>query len=325
MNNGKLGTVCIITSGKKVDNKGEVSYPADKQYSFGTITKKSMSTLTPSQQYAKLVSKVKQNLQALSKQIQYIAMLPEQLRCFRISSTILPLFDEPEYGLLYDQPLKDLISNSLSRTKSIIDHFGIRVGMHPDKFCVINSDNPTVRTNSIRNLSYHHYVLSQLQSWQDGANINIHLTGKLDHLPQDVLDGIAPFKEYLSFENDDVIPRAGLLPTLSFCEKYGIRMLLDVHHYFAETVGVHFDFNEQRDTFQRILNTWQPNVLPLFHVSQSASVEGLTPKALSSHSDMIDCPVVIGLVKELLCHGDVEVEAKAKNISVKSLHHLLTQ
>ncbi len=317
---GKLGTVCIITSGLKVNNKGERSYPADKKYTIGRVTK---ATLLKPNGYSLLVDKVKTNLDNLYNCLEWVGCQPEALRLFRIGSDLLPWFDSEEFKHMYDDKLLFIIEYKLAKCKKLIESKGIRVATHPDKkAAILNSDNPLVRMNAVRNLNYHGYFMSKLQSKEDGAVINIHVHGKvMDHVvPEwDLLSDYV--KETLTFENDDVIPRAGVEGTLLMCELYGVRFLYDTHHDWAENSGEGWlDLNG--DTFHRIIKTWG-SVRPMFHVSDSRDLNADTPKKISPHSEYIKSSHVVQRVADLLQIGCVEVEAKSKQLAVKELHDKL--
>ena len=319
---GKLGTVCIITDGLKVNGKGERSYPASKQYTIGRVTK---ATLQKPNGYKLLSDKVKSNLDHLYNCLQWIGSQPESLRLFRIGSDLLPWFDSEEFNHMYDDKLLFVIDHKLAKCKKLIDDKQIRIATHPDKkAAILNSDNPLVRANAVRNLNYHGYFMQRLQSHKDGAVINIHMHGKITDRVVPEWDQLSDYvKQVLTFENDDVITRAGVQGTLNMCELYGVRYLYDTHHDWAENSGEGWiDLNG--DTFRRILATWG-DVRPMFHVSDSRDPEGDTPKKISPHSEYITSNHVIQRTSDLLLVGDVECEVKSKNLGVCDLHHKIQQ
>lgn len=311
---GKLGTVCIITSGLKIDSKGDRTYPALPQFKIGSPIKR---TLLGVQGYDKLVSAVKSNLKGLYNSLIWIGDQPAAMRLYRISSNLLPRFDDPECSHLYDDKLLFIIDHLLARCKKVIDDKQIRIATHPDKkAAVLNSEKENVRLNAVRCLEYHCYFMSRLQPHNNGAVINIHINGRLDHFPEfDQLSDTC--KNYLSLENDE-IASAGLLPTLLMCEKYSLKMVYDIHHDHAEqcTEGT-LDFNSS--IFGRILDTWG-NVRPLMHISDSRDPLACTPKTISPHSEYIKSDWVQKKAADLLYIADIEVEAKGKQLAVKSLY-----
>lgn len=338
----KLGTCCQIldSNGKQYKDTiiGTVQQSAiDKILSQGLFEDHKTITNNPTLRtgilandntkykacHAKLLSKVKQNLNSLLKQLKHIAAMPEQCKMFRISSGLLPLFDHPEYSTLYDDKMTTVIEYGLSLCKKIIDDNNIIVSAHPDQFVVINSDRESVRHKSFVTLEYHRYFLSQLTT-ADNSCINIHVTGKLDHIPeldQGLYSDLIP---WLSFENDDTNIRAGVLPTLTMCNKYNIKMVYDLHHDYCEHLGKRIAVDDDR-IMASILNTWGTQT-PLFHASDcrdSVPIDIATPRKLSPHSDYIVSGEVVDLVGELLEFANVDIEAKHKNLSVLDLYNKL--
>lgn len=302
----KFGTVCMIgqvTNGKFIQ---------DSNCKMGTVTVKSMQPLSDSQQYNKLVGKVKQNLNALRSQINYISRQPEQLRMFRITSSLLPLYDHPELGSLYDQPLLNLIKQSLTATGQVAKQSGVRLSMHPDQYVVINSDKPEVVEKSIKNLYMHKFILDCLDyGASDGAVINIHLNGKTDVIPS----GISDLLPLLSFENDET--KGTTERVLGVCEKHSIKMVLDLHHHWVNS-GRYLERSD--NTVERIIDTWQ-GVTPKLHLSQPKTLsDGF--KGKRSHSDQITDKNLINYLLDWK-DFDIVVEAKHKNVATEKLNGLL--
>ncbi len=323
---GKIGTVCM--TGEVVNGK----FVAAKGTKMGTVTRATMlkicgidkqpELLTPDlvQQYfkplqAKLLPKVKQNLQALREQIKYVTSMGEgevapHLNLFRISSDLLPLFDHEVLGVLYDDKVKGMIELSLAATRTIIDTHNVRICVHPDQFNVINSDKPKVREQTFRNLYMHKYFMGMLT---DDININIHPSGALDHIPEFDSSTNLDLIPCLNFENEDKLGKqfqATTENTLLLCEKYGIKMLFDIHHHYVLT-GTHLETSSE--TFSRIINTWQGK-RPLLHLSQ-----GREHSRDRKHSDTITNEELIGVAKKFLQYGDIELEAKHKSDAVRNL------
>ena len=320
----RIGTVCM--TGTFNDGK----FKAYKDTTIGTITQRSMlnicnvdviDDLTSEhiQQHkqalqAKLLSKVKQNLQALRNQLQHIASLPIDCRLFRISSNLLPLFDHPMFSKLYDQAMLAVVDVGLLKAKNIIDFYDIRVCTHPDQFVVVNSTTESVRVKSYTTLYYHKFFMERLTT-SDQTSINIHLNGNLDHLPE--LDNglYADLIPWLSFENEDKNGKlftGSTINTLEVCERYNIKMLFDLHHHLA-LEGEHLPFNS--NLIQRIVDTWQ-GVRPLMHLSQ-----GRETSTDRKHSDYIDNDCLVVYAREFLKVADLELECKAKGSAVSMFYN----
>lgn len=334
----KLGTCCQIldTNGKQYKDTviGTVQQAAmDKILAQGLYEDYKVVTDDPSirqqllqdkkrfkQCHDKLEVKVKQNLSALSNQLKHVAQMPTDCHMLRISSGLLPLFDHPDYSVLYDDKMTNLVEYGLTLCKKVIDKYSIIVSAHPDKFSVLNSDKESVRLKSFKTLEYHRYFLEQLTTF-DKSCINVHIHGKLDHIPE-FDKGLYPdLKKWLSFENDDVISNAGVLSTLSMCEKYNVKMVYDLHHDLCENSGEGY-IADDPEIMNRIVDTWQGQT-PIFHVSDSRDPSGSTPKKLSPHSDYINSKDVVERTKYLLSFANIDVEAKKKTLSVIDLKNKL--
>ena len=338
---GKLGTVCIITDGLKVDSNGNRTYPSKKGYNLGIIQQSSLDKVLAADLfdnhkvitdnpnirldilnrdsvkrrlcYDKLTSKVRSNLTALRKCIDYIASQPDQLRLFRIGSDLLPLFDHPQYKTLYDDKLLQLIDVHLASIKKVVTANNIRLATHPDKkAAVLNSDREHVQRNAVSCLEYHYYFMSKLVAPNDRGVINIHCHGKLDHFPlfDQLSEGV---RKMISLENDERCLQGSTLNTLAMCEKYNLRYVFDLHHHYAETKRQRVD----SDTLKSIIATWKGE-RPLFHVSDSRDPEATTAATISPHSEYIYNEWVIAYTKELLEVADLEFEIKSKTLGIKS-------
>lgn len=325
---GKLTTVCITGS---INDKGV--FVAAKDTKMGTVTRKSMMQIMGiddpdlltvglvakyiPQLKAKLLPKVKQNLNALYNQLLFVSNMPEMCHSLRISSDLLPLFDHPELSQVYDAELLQLIDVLLSRCKRIIDKHNIVVSTHPDQYCIINSESERVRANAFRTLYYHKYFMERLTT-ADQTCINVHLEGNLDHIPEFDAGFHGDLIPWLSFENSDKNGRiftGDTFNTLTMCERYGVKMVYDLHHHAVMT-GEYLSVND--DVFSRILATWKEQT-PFFHASQSREQDDI----VKAHSDMITDDYIIQQIADLLHFGIVDVESKHKTDAVLGVYNLV--
>lgn len=268
----------------------------------------------------KVTEKVKQNLAALLNQLKHVSRMPEDCRMFRISSNLLPMFDHPQYSVLYDDKLKTLVEYGLKLCKRVIDEHNIIVSCHPDQWNKVCSDKDHVRAKTFKALEYHRYFMEQLTTF-DKSCINVHVDGALDHIPE-FDQGLYPeLRKWISFENDDTNKNAGVLETLEICQEYNIKMVYDVHHDYCENSGKKRHADDDR-IMASIINTWQGQT-PIFHVSDSRDPDGDTPKKLSPHSDYINCSNVVDRVSELLEFAMIDLEGKKKNLAVIDLRNKL--
>lgn len=69
---------------------------------------------------------------------------------FRISSDIIPFASHPIFQFQWN----DIFSKQLNRLGQLIKENDIRITMHPDQLVLINSRNPSIIDNSIKELDY---------------------------------------------------------------------------------------------------------------------------------------------------------------------------
>lgn len=287
------------------NRKGEKVFKQFDDCKIGTITVKSMSALTPTQQRAKLISKLKQNLQALHSQIKRVSQFPDNQRIFRISSDLFPLYTHLDYNYLYTPDIISMIQLSLTSTGKLTKSAGIRVTSHPSQYTTLSSDKDSVIDNSIRDLESHVLLFESMGlTPSDGVCINIHCNGKSFTLP----DRASHLFPWLTLENDE--KKAGFNKTLELCEKYNIRMVCDLHHYYCEN-GNYLDINSHE--WQRVLNTWSSDQRPLIHISQSRGDANF--RNVCAHSDVITDRDLIRYTSDFLYFADADIEAKHKNVA----------
>lgn len=317
----KIGTVCQTGTFDKSTGK----FKQAKDTTIGTITQKSMLQICGvssidelTDQHIidnrqklsdKLTSKIKQNLNALHNQLLFVAEMPTQCHMLRISSNLLPMFDHPKFSVLYDDQLLKLVDVLLLRCKRVIDKHSIVVCTHPDQYVVINSESEAVRLKAYKSLYCHKYFMERLTD-VNKTSINIHLNGNLGYLPeldQGLYSDLIP---WLSFENEDKNGRiftGNVYNTLAVCEKYNIKMLLDLHHHYVLTDD-QISINDS--VIDRIVATWNGHT-PIMHLSQ-----GRDHPTDNKHSDFITDNELIAYAADFLHIAHIEIEAKAKTSSV---------
>ncbi|CAH9013882.1 putative UV DNA damage repair endonuclease UvsE [Vibrio phage 277E43-1] len=303
-------SACCQLGELTTNRKGETVFTQFNDCKVGTITVKSMSTLSPTQQRVKLLGKVKQNLNALRSQIKRVAAFSDDQKMFRITSDLFPLYTHLDYNHLYDDEMLQLIKSSLSVTGKLIIDNGIRVSTHPSQYTTLSSDKDHVIDNSIRDLESHVFLFEclGLNPVDHGVVINIHANGKSFTLPERA----SHLFPWISLENDEKL--AGHEKCLMLCEKYGIRYVFDLHHYYCET-GDYLDVNSEG--YQRIQNTWPEGVRPIIHLSQSRG--DTNKREMCAHSDMITDQSLIEYFANWLYHSDCDLEAKHKNVASAQL------
>jgi UV DNA damage endonuclease len=264
--------------------------------------------MKPADQQLKLSSICLANAESLLLALQYCAH--NDIGCFRIGSSILPVKTHPQVGYSVDDfPESDMIVGSFRRCGELAFKYGIRTVFHPDQFVVLNSPREEVVEKSIEELEYQ----AEVAEWVGADVINIHGGGayndktsalgrfarNLDRLPDAV-------RSRLTIENDDkVYTPKDLLP---LCRATGVPLVYDVHHHRCLPDGLTIE-----QATDAALCTWGRE--PLFHIS--SPLEGWNgPRPQRHHdyvdlSDFPDCWRQRGIT--------VEVEAKAKELAVLRL------
>lgn len=312
----KIGFACMFMDPTpRVNRSNEKVFEQYDNCKVGTIKLGAYERLSISARATKLREKVLQNIRAINEQLKRVALLPEHRRFMRIGSDIFPFFDHSERYVDYTPDLLVIIANSLKIAGDIVRNNNIRVSSHPSQFTTLSSDKEYVIDNALRTIRTHKMMFELMGlTPDDGVVINIHCNGQSFTLPEDKIQDV---KDWISLENDE--KQAGHNKTLSLCEKYGIRYVFDVHHYWCEN-GVYLDTNSTE--FKRILATWPANQTPKFHLSQSRTPGG-SKLELMAHSDFITDIDVIEQAKTFIQYGDIMVEAKMKNLASHNLSKIV--
>lgn len=145
------------------------------------------------------------NLNALERMVDY--NLQNGIRLYRISSDLIPFASSPVNHIPWALDYADRLA-AIGRK---ILQGGMRVSMHPGQYTVLNSPNPTVAENAVRELAYHTLLLDAL-GVPASHRIILHVGGaygdksaalarfreRFAALPQ-------PVRARLTVENDDRI------------------------------------------------------------------------------------------------------------------------
>lgn len=317
----------------------------------GTVTVTTLGRLGQARAVEKLLDVLRRNMQALHLQLAEVARRPRYRRLLRINSGLLPAYTHEIGRALYQEPdIRALIEAGLARAGLKAREADIRLGFHPDQFCVLNSANPGTLANSVAELEYHTDILRMMGlagGWHPaGVHVNIHGGGRaegvagfrrgLARLSQEARDLVTVENDEMSFGLDDLLPLAEAVP-----------IVLDLHHHWIRTKGEYIRADDPRIAL--VAASWR-GVRPLAHVSvsreelvagaagppagtppeevlpdevlpdfEALAAAGLKPKDLRAHSARMWNHAVNRLVAEHLSWADFEVEAKAKNLAVDDL------
>lgn len=253
--------------------------------------------------YNKINRIIVENLTNLDKIINY--NIENNIHFYRLTSNLIPLATLEEVKF-------DYLSNFQKYYKKLakkLEYSNMRVDMHPDQFCVLNSTKKEVVENAIKILQYHYDIMEALQiknkililhvgssvlGKQNSISRFIHNFNKLPlHL-----------QKCIAVENDDKTYNA--VDCLELCKTLKIPMILDYHHHICNSNNINIS-----DYLQEIFNTW--TITPKVHFS---SPKNHTKKDFRSHHDYIDVHDFIdflNLVKPFNIDLDIMIEAKAKD------------
>jgi len=199
-------------------------------------------------------------------------------------------------------------SDKLKLIGKFIKDNNMRVGTHPDQFCLINSTKKEVLDYSIKILEEHIKIFN-LMEYYDGY-IVIH-TGSGEGGKEDSIKRFEEnykhisnnIKKYLVLENDDRV--FNIIDTLNLCEKLNIPMVFDYHHYICNNKGENYI-----DYINRIVDTWKDKKVKMHFSSPKNS------KQIRSHSEYLNINTFVKFVESLKCINkdiDIMLECKMKD------------
>ena len=200
------------------------------------------------------------NFEALKEILNY--NIKNEIYFFRMTSNLIPLATHPnvdfEIFKRYDKYFKEI--------GKIIKENNLRVDMHPDQFCVLNSINNNTVNTSIN-------ILKNCQNMFDAMNIDsklvLHVGGKTNGKKEGMKRFINNFnllddnlKKMIILENDDKV--YNIKNVLKICNTLNIPMVLDYHHYKCNKTNEKIE-----DYIEKIFNTW--DTIPKIHFSSPKS------------------------------------------------------
>lgn len=230
---------------------------------------------------------------------------------FRFSSRLIPLVNHPE---LTDWNYRAVLKEALLPIKQFLsEHPEMRVDFHPDHFVLLNTKDKQVFQVSLETLQMHYHLLKGMGIVPRHRCV-LHVGGAYNDKEQALEQFIhnwslipSRLQEMVILENDDKIFSAK--DTLYLCEKLGVPLVFDYHHYLAN----HEEGESLKEDWERIVQTWHQNSdLPVkIHISSPKS-----EKDFRAHSDTIDLEMLWGFIEAV--NGstnqiDVMIEAKWKD------------
>lgn len=283
-----LGLVCI-THGDEVRYK--------------TTTRKQLFKFDEATQREKLRELYAENLSRLGKAIEYCAA--NDIRLYRMTSGLFPFSDE-SFGL----EILGEFKSELAATGQHAIRKGIRLVLHPDQFCVLNSDSDEVIKNSIKILTMHATIMDLLeQPRSEWALMNIHggKSDRIDKLVETIGNLPEAIKSRVTFENDEHAYSSTQI--LEVCRRAGVPFVFDAHHHICREGLDSYEDPSVIEMFWAARETWKNPEWQLVHISN-----GRDRFADRVHADVVwDMPSVFKHA------GWIEVEAKTKEFAIKKL------
>lgn len=302
-----------------------------------------MKTLDPKTQYKKMFDMTQANCAVLWRQLTWLSQQPVEMRLFRVTSALVPLYTVPDFSFIFQDPeFKTMLQNGLSGVREFADYHQIRLCTHPGQFTNICSPEERIVQNAIDELEYH-AMLARLMGYGDtwhssGFAINIHANITQDpdlerfrtvvktKLSKEARNLITLENDEFSCTVDDIV-----------ASKIGddVALVLDIHHHFVASGGEYIKPDDPR--VQVFKDSWR-GVRPLGHYSVSSEEllkdhskttlpdfsaleeQGLTKTALRAHSHLMWNEAANKWAVSHLSWTDLEVESGGKNLSSKQLY-----
>lgn len=272
--------------------------------SFKTMTVKTLSKLDEVHKEKKLISLAVDNLY---NTLQILKWCKENnILMYRLSSDLIPLATYQEQWLWWENG--DIL-NMCNKIKEFVIESGIRISLHPDQFCVLNSDKPEVVKNSIKILEH----LNRLSNLVGNHILIIHTgstAGGKDKAIRRFLDNFkllsSDIQHKLALENDD--KSFNVKEVLQICEALGIPMVLDIHHYNCLNEGENL-----LDLKERIIATWRGK-RPKMHLSSGKTA--FTDRHHADYINQVDYETALKFAGD---DFDIMLECKQKELALLRL------
>lgn len=257
--------------------------------------------------YNKIINISKLNIYNLEQILKY--NIRNNIHFYRMSSNIFPLATHPKINI----DILKILKKELKNIGKIINNNKIRVDIHLDQFCVLNSINKEIVKSTINIINFHKNMLNamNLKTYMI-IHIGSNVFGKENSIKRfinnfNLLDKEA--KKMIIIENDDKI--FNIKDTLYISKMLKIPMVLDYHHYICNNDGEKIE-----EYIEEIIKTWN-NKTPKMHISSQKN-----KKEFRSHNDYINIEDFINLldkIKYINKDIDIMIEAKEKDIALFKL------
>ena len=286
---------------------------------------------------ARLEEIIRDNLDTLDRQIEYVAALPKLERLFRILSGFLIGWSHPALMEVWTASLRSEVERRLARSGELARAKDVRLSMHPAQHAILATNTDGALANALRDIEEHAEIFAMLgygSGWHPhGASVNIHggaRSAGIVAVRTNLGKLSAGARNLVTIENDEIC--FGLDDFLGVADE--VALVLDFHHHWIFSQGEWIQPDDPR--IARVRDSWR-GVRPLSHISVSREAyldghdpdvlpdfaalgeAGLRASKLRGHSDRMWNRAVNRLVARHLAWTDVEVEAKAKNLASADL------
>lgn len=214
----------------------------------------------------------------------------------------------------------DLFKEELDALGEQIKETGIRVSMHPGQYTVLNSPNPEVVDNAVKELLYHAQLLNSLHT-TPASKIILHVGGVYGDKSQAMTRFVEVYKrlpsvitERLIIENDDV--SYSIADVLTLSAQTGAPVVYDNLHNALLPADVD---KTDADWIIEARKTWKKvDGRQKVHYSQ----QGMNRKP-GGHSDTIHLTKFVPFYESLSVDVDIMLEVKDKNLSALKVLQVL--
>lgn len=254
----------------------------------------------------KLIEITNRNLNNLEEILKY--NIKNNIHFYRMSSKIIPLVTHPNIKL----NLLNIFKEKLEYIGNIIKENNLRVDIHLDEYCVLNSTNPNIVSSTINIIKFYKNMLKTMNI---ETYMILHIGSSAFGIEKSITRFINNFKKLdeeskkmIILENDDKVFK--IEDVLKICKILNIPMVLDYHHYKCNKV------EPLEQHIKEIIKTWKGKT-PKMHISSKKN-----NKEFRSHHDYIDINDFIELINILKTQTkniDIMIEAKQKDMALFKL------
>lgn len=217
---------------------------------------------------SRLIETVENNLDCLNKILRYNKN--HGFLFFRITSDLIPFGSHPV--LTYNW--EDHFKTEFKEIGQYIKDSKMRITMHPGQYTVLNSNNPRVYNNAIKDLEYHVEVLD-LMGLDSTAKVQIHVGGVYGNKPKSLRRFITrcktlnpKIKKRFIVENDD--KSYSLADCMKINGETNTPVVFDIYHHECLNNGESIE-----DAFQTFTKTWNKrDGTPIIHYSTQHPIKG---------------------------------------------------